>query len=247
MDELRQALFEIELYGFTLLEGVLSADGAAAIRAVTARLLESHGADLEFMGRAGHVTNLPTLDPIYFPLIDHPRILPVLEAVMGENLILASLNARVVRPGEDRQRLHADVPEALHRNGAPVMMNTVWLLDDCTEKNGATYVVPGSHRMGRRCPPDDVHVPRTVRAVAPAGSVLMFNGQCWHGGGANRASKARHCLFGHYRVADWTRFQVDPHRGFPEAWVTRLNDRQKRLMRMHKGLGHPHASDYDEV
>jgi ectoine hydroxylase-related dioxygenase (phytanoyl-CoA dioxygenase family) len=153
----------------------------------------------------------------------------------------------VVRPGEGRQRLHADVPEPLHRAGAPVMINTVWLLDDCTEENGATFIVPGSHHMGRRTPPDNVAVNRVVRAVAPAGSVLAFNGQCWHGGGENRTLRARHCLFGHYRVADWTRFQIDPHRGFPEAWVGLLNDRQKRLLRMQKGLGHPHSCDYDEV
>ncbi len=247
MSDLRQALFEIELYGFTLIEEVLSGDEVAAIRAVNERLLVQEGADLEFMGRAGHISNLPTLDPIYWPLIDHPRVLPLLEAVMGENLILASLNSRVVRPGEGRQTLHADVPEALHRPGAPVMMNTGWMLDDFTEDNGATFIVPGSHHMGRRTPPEDLEVNRLTRAVAPAGSVLLFNGQCWHAGGENRTDRPRHCLFGHYRVADWTRFQLDPHRGFPEAWFGRLNERQKRLMRMHKGLGHPHSSDYDEV
>ncbi len=149
------------------------------------------------MGRAGHISNLPTLDPIYFPLIDHPRVLPLLEAVMGENLILASLNSRVVRPGEGRQRLHADVPEGLHRAGAPMMMNTGWLLDDFTEENGATFIVPGSHHMGKRNPPDDLAVTRVVRAVAPAGSVLVFNGQCWHGGGENFSDRPRHCLFSH--------------------------------------------------
>lgn len=247
MSDLKQALFEIELYGFTLLEGILTAEEVTAIRAVNERLLESAGADQEFMGRAGHISNLPTLDPIYFPLIDHPRVLPLLEAVMGENLILASLNSRVVRPGEGRQRLHADVPEGLHRAGAPMMMNTGWMLDDFTEENGATFIVPGSHRMGRRNPPDGMEVTRVVRAVAPAGSVLVFNGQCWHGGGENFSDRPRHCLFGHYRLADWTRFQLDPHRGFPEAWFDRLNEKQKCLMRMQKGLGHRHSSDYDEV
>ena len=219
MSDLEQALFEIELYGFTLLEDVLTAEEAAAIRAVNERLLEVSGADQEFMGRAGHISNLPTLDPIYLPLIDHPKVLPLLEVAMGENLILASLNSRVVRPGEGRQLLHADVPEGLHRPGAPMMMNTAWMLDDFTEQNGATYIVPGSHHMGRRNPPDDVEVTRLVRAIAPAGSVLVFNGQCWHGGGENFSDRPRHCLFGHYRLADWTRFQLDPHRGFPGGLV----------------------------
>ena len=247
MSDLEQQLFDIEIFGFTLVRDVLSAAEVAAIRAVNERLLNSDGEDLVFHGRAGHITNLPTLDPVYFPCIDHPKVLPLLEAVMGHELILASLNSRVVRPGEDRQSLHADVPEQFHRHGAPVMMNTAWMLDDFTEENGATYIVPGSHHSARRQPPEGLAVEFVHRAVAPAGSVLAFNGQCWHAGGENRTTHSRHALFGHYRVAPWIRFQCDPHRGFPPEWFAQLTDRQKELMRMHKGLGHEHSSDYDEV
>ena len=55
-----QQLFEIETYGFTVVEDVLSADEAAEIRAINLRLLDAHGEDLVFEGRAGHITNLPT-------------------------------------------------------------------------------------------------------------------------------------------------------------------------------------------
>ncbi|MFP6744657.1 MAG: phytanoyl-CoA dioxygenase family protein [Alphaproteobacteria bacterium] len=36
-----------------------------------------------------------------------------------------------------------------------------------------------------------------------AGSVLVFNGQCWHAGGANHSDTPRPALFGHYRVRPW--------------------------------------------
>ncbi len=247
MNDLRQALFEIDVHGFTVLDGVLDRAEVAAIRAVNERLLESHGEDLVFHGRAGHITNLPTLDPIYFPLIDHPRVLPLLEAVMGPELILGSLNSRIVRPGDEAQEWHGDVPDQLQRHGAPVMMNTLWMLDDVSEANGATRIVPGSHRALRRHPPEGIEVKFAHQLSAPAGSVLAFNGQCWHAGGANRTDRNRHVLFGHYRVATRMRFQADPHRNFPPAWFDLLNERQKRLMRMHKGLGHPTSSEYDEV
>ena len=242
-----QHLFEIDTYGFTLVEGVLGPAETAEIRRVNQGLLDSDGEDLVFEGRAGHITNLPTLHPVYLKCIDHPKVLPLLEAVMGEDLILASLNSRVVRPGEGTQRLHGDVRPQLRRPGAPVMMNTVWMLDDFTVENGATRIVPGSHRSDHSRPPDGVEVPFIHHAVAPAGSVLVFNGQCWHGGGTNGTDRPRHALFGHYRVAPWMRFQCDPHRGFPELSFARLNDRQKRLLRMQKGVGHPTSSDYDEV
>ena len=247
MSGMQQHLFEIDTYGFTLVEKVLNPDEVADIRRVNVRLLERFGEDLVFEGRAGHITNLPPLDPIFLPCIDHPRVLPILESVMDKDLILASLNSRVVRPGDRTQRLHADVPEQFRRPGAPVMMNTVWMLDDFSVENGATRIVTGSHRSSQTRPPGNVEVTFIHQAVAPAGSVLVFNGQCWHGGGENKTSCPRHALFGHYRVARWMRFQCDPHRGFPEASFRRLNDRQKQLLRMQKGLGHPTSCDYDEV
>jgi ectoine hydroxylase-related dioxygenase (phytanoyl-CoA dioxygenase family) len=245
--DLSQELFEIETYGFTLLTDVLSAAQAADLRAVNERLLAAHGDDLVFHGRAGHIANLPTRDPAYFPCIDHPRVLPLIEAMMGRDLILASLNSRVVRPGEAAQGFHSDVPPQLRRPGPPIMMNTVWMLDTFTEANGATAIVVGSHRSDLCAPPPEREVRFVHRAVGPPGSVLVFDGRCWHAGGANRTQQARHGLFGHYRVAPWIRFQCDPHRGFPEEWFERLTPRQKELLRMQKGLGHPTSSDYDEV
>lgn len=246
MDALERQVLEVELHGFTVVRDVLAPGEIAAIRAVNERLLAERDEDMDFNGRAGHVSNLPPLDPVYLPLIDHPRILPLLEAVMGRDLILGSLNTRVVRPGDGEQKLHADIPDRLRRPGAPVMMNTVWMLDDFTEETGATRIVPGSHRMATRHPPEGFEPPIVFRAIAPAGSVLVFNGQCWHAGGANRTNRNRHGLFGHYRISDWMRFQVDPHRGFPPEQFERLNQRQKELMRMTLGLGHPHAVDYDD-
>src|SRR5262249_28274992 len=84
---LAQQLFELETYGFTLTAEVLSATQVDALRDVNERLLASHGEDLVFYGRAGHVINLPTRDPLYFQCIDHPRVLPLLEAAMGRELI----------------------------------------------------------------------------------------------------------------------------------------------------------------
>ena len=102
--------------------------------------------------------------------------------------------------------------------------------------------MPGSHRSGLQEPPEGFRVRHVHQAQAPAGSVLVFNGQCWHGGGANRSQGRRHALFGHYRK-HLMRFQVDPHEGFPAEWLPLLNDRQKRLLRMHNGLGAPRSAD----
>ncbi|MBS13800.1 MAG: hypothetical protein CME19_19675 [Gemmatimonadetes bacterium] len=242
MTEAEKAILEIDVYGFTVLERVLTEEGAVEMREALIRCEEEVGTDHKHRGTARHVSNLPTLDPVFFKTIDHPRVLPVLEHYLGENMILGSLNSRIVRPGDGYQGLHSDIPGEMLNMESPVMMNTVWMLDEFTSEIGATRCVPGSHKSGLAHPPEGLDLKHVAEAIAPIGSVLVFNGQTWHGGGKNTGDRNRHALFGHYRKRMLV-FQVDPHDDFPEAWFDQLTDRQKELMRMTHGLNTKHAAD----
>ena len=124
-------------------------------------------------------------------------------------------------------------------------MNTVWMLSDTGAHNGGTRIVPGSHRsmvasLPKGYKPQFVHTPE-----APAGSVLVYNGQCWHSGGSHPGAAGaaeRHSLFAHYRKS-YCVFQLDPHDGFPSEWWPDLTARQRRLFRMETAPGSPHAAD----
>jgi ectoine hydroxylase-related dioxygenase (phytanoyl-CoA dioxygenase family) len=244
MDAFEQKLKEIEIYGFTLVENVLNDDEVAEMREALIKSEEEIGTESGHRGTASHVSNLVTRSPAFFKCIDHPKVLPFIEATMGDDLILGSLNSRIVRPGDGYQGLHSDIPGQLLRGDQPpIMMNTVWTLCDYTKEMGATRVVPGTHRSNLGQPPEGFDVKYEFQAICPAGSVIIFNGQTWHGGGENSSDSDRYALFGHYRVGPWTRFQVDPHHHFPEEWFDLLNERQKQLLRMTRGLGHPHGAD----
>jgi ectoine hydroxylase-related dioxygenase (phytanoyl-CoA dioxygenase family) len=240
--ETEKAIQEIDVYGFTILEAVLSTEQADAMRVALIECERRAGTETQHRGSASHVANLPTLDPIFFATIDHPRILPILEHFLGTSLILGSLNARIVRPGDPEQGLHSDIAQDMLNPITPVMLNTVWMLDDFTKQIGATRVIPGTHRSGLQEPPKGLELKHVVTAEAPAGSVLVFHGQCWHGGGANTTDLNRHALFGHYRKRMLV-FQCDPHDDFPPEWFDRLNDRQKELLRMKNGPGAPRSAD----
>ena len=242
MTETEKALLEIDLYGFTILERVLTKDQAVEMREALIRCDKEVGTEHSHRGSARHVSNLPTLDPVFFKTIDHPKILPVLEHYLGESMILGSLNARIVRPGDGYQELHSDISAEMLNMASPVMMNTVWMLDEFTSEIGATRAVPGSHKSGLAAPPEGLELKHVAEAIAPIGSVLVFNGQTWHGGGRNTGDKNRHALFGHYRKRMLV-FQVDPHDEFPEEWFDQLTERQRQLMRMKNGLGAKHAAD----
>ena len=242
LTELETAIQEIDIYGFTLVQNALTPDQVRSMKEVLIHLNETVGEERVAPGSCRHITNLPVLDPIFFPIIDHPRTLLILEHFLGQNLILGSLNSRIVRPGDDDQGFHSDIPAAMLNMASPVMMNTVWMLDDFSPTNGGTRIVPGTHKSGLQRPPEGLEVKYHLQAEAPAGSVLIFNGQCWHAGGANTGTTNRHGLFSHYRK-HMLMFQCDPHDNFPAEWYDRLTPRQKELLRMTKGSGVPHASD----
>ncbi len=242
MTEFDNAVYELDVYGFTIVESVLIAEQVAEMRGVLIRLNDEVGEERGGEGSCRHVSNLPTLDPIFFPVIDHPSILPILEHYLEQSLILGSLNSRIVRPGDGDQGFHSDIPPEMLNMASPVMMNTVWMLDDFSRENGGTRVVPGTHKSGLGHPPPGVEVKYYVQPSAPAGSVLIFNGQCWHAGGANGSDANRHALFAHYRKR-MLMFQYDPHERFPVEWYGLLTDRQKEIMRMKHGVDAPRAAD----
>ena len=194
-------LAELSIWGFTVIRDVLKPDTVTAMR----NFVEEHafgiGVEHGFRGTARHLANLVTLDPMFLSVIDHEAVLPYIEETMGRDLILGSLNARCVRPGEGEQTLHSDVPLEMHRYGpdAPLMMNTVWALTDLTPANGGTRLVPGSHQSHLSEPPAGLSLPYEMQPTLSAGSVVIFHGQTWHGGGANKTEQLRTAMFGHYR------------------------------------------------
>ncbi|MBS05367.1 MAG: hypothetical protein CMQ24_22075 [Gammaproteobacteria bacterium] len=248
MDKFEQQLTELRVFGFCIVENVLDASVVGEMRDTLVEAAARLGVESTHRGSARHLANLVTIDPIYFQAVDHARILPLVEAIMGHDLILGSLSARIVRPGDGLQSLHSDVPLGLHRHqpDPPVMMNTIWALDDFTPGNGGTRVVPGSHQSRLHEPPAGFDVPFVAQPELRAGSVLVIHGQTWHGGGANTSTGNRHAMFGHYRVDAWMRFQCDPHHQFEEPWLDLLTDRQRELLRMQHGLSDKLAADFYE-
>ena len=74
---------------------------------------------------------------------------------------------------------------------AAVVCNAMWMIDDFTDENGATLVVPGSHLSGRQPDADLDQEANWVPAVGHAGSVLVFEGRVWHSTGINRTQRPR--------------------------------------------------------
>jgi hypothetical protein len=137
-----QAAFELDLYGFTVLPSVIAPAEALRLAEVLDEADARIGVEYVYDGAyARSVPCAPALDDGFMALVDNPIALAVVERIMGAELVLGSMNARIVRPGDPGQGLHSDIP-AVHRRvtGTPVMLQVVWMLDGFTAEKGATRI-----------------------------------------------------------------------------------------------------------
>ncbi|HJK96720.1 MAG TPA: phytanoyl-CoA dioxygenase family protein [Polyangiaceae bacterium LLY-WYZ-14_1] len=190
---LRRALQDV---GCAAVEGVLSQEDARAFRPRLEAALEEeaayHGGDTGHRDR-GMVLLCSLYDPAFAELFDAPRIIAPFETILGPGCIVYAYTSSSMPPGASNysRRIHVDSPRLIPDYVTNVGMTLA--VDDFTEDNGATYVLPGSHR--RPDPPSEREFyAGAVRFIAPAGSALFFNARLWHAGGENRTGRWRHAL-----------------------------------------------------
>jgi ectoine hydroxylase-related dioxygenase (phytanoyl-CoA dioxygenase family) len=156
-----------------------------------------------------------------------PLLEDVLTRVLGPHQLSAPVGIRI-GPGEAAQILHRDdsvypVPEP----HPPLVVNTMWPLDEFTAENGATRFIPGSHAWepGRKPTPDDP----VEQAVISPGSAMFYLGSLWHGGGANQTGQPRLGVILEF-AAGWLRQQENHLLAVPRATVRQLPERLQELL-----------------
>jgi ectoine hydroxylase-related dioxygenase (phytanoyl-CoA dioxygenase family) len=193
-EDLSQHRRDIERDGYTVLERVIEPDLVAALLEAIDRVMVDdqipYGTN-RFLGeRTRRIFNLLPRDPLFAQVPLHPRVLPLVEQVLDPQCLLSSLTAIEMHPGQGAQPLHCDDGSiALPRPHVPVVCVAIWALTDFDAENGATRLAPGSHRRDRR--PGKGEQAEYVEAEMPAGSVLVYDGGLWHGGGDNRSAARR--------------------------------------------------------
>ncbi len=203
-DRQREAL---DRDGFLVLRGHMPEPMLAALRATHDALMSEKYADLPAGGHgqrtdywhheAGtrRLADLASEGEVFDRMHSDPLLLAAVHHLMPRPFKLDSINAREALPGHGRQGLHRDRTADDEEDGDEWCVNSAWLLDPFTAENGATRVVPGSHRWPAG--PDGVasgveyQHPDERLLTAPAGSVVIFPGRLWHSGTQNRTQTAR--------------------------------------------------------
>ncbi|GKT47804.1 uncharacterized protein ColSpa_07985 [Colletotrichum spaethianum] len=144
-----------------------------------------------------------------------PQVLALNDYFLDEDYLFYIMETIVINPGEKNQVLHHDDGVVhLPRPRPPVTAATMIVLDDYTETNGATRIIPGSHLWASDRVGEDHEA---ISAVCPRGSVIYFLGTTWHSGGANRTQKPRYAATIQYcqpyiRPLENLMFGIDPRR-----------------------------------
>lgn len=181
---------------------------------------------------ADRLADLVNKGEVFDVFYTHPKVLAAMEAVLGQEYKLSSLNYRAAKPGKGLQKLHVDFKNAV-ANGGYKVCNSIWLLDDFTNFNGATRIVPGTHKHSQLPDevlenPFDTH-PEELIINAPAGSVVIFNSHVWHGGTTNTTDKDRRSIHSYFCAADQPQ-QVDQSRYLTQETKTRISKRALEIL-----------------
>jgi ectoine hydroxylase-related dioxygenase (phytanoyl-CoA dioxygenase family) len=219
-------------------DGALILDDALSLAEVDALVAElkayveatEPGRDVFSGTRTTRTGALVARSPLTRPLVMDPRIHAVCEAVLTPNCLRYQLHlTQLIRimPGQAAQPIHRD--RWAWGRGLGVrdpQLNTIWALTDFTAANGATQVVPASVDWpdDRKCAPHEI-----TRAEMQRGSVLVYTGSVFHGGGANESAEDRWGLNITYALG-WLRQEENQYLSCPPDIARTLDPELQALL-----------------
>jgi ectoine hydroxylase-related dioxygenase (phytanoyl-CoA dioxygenase family) len=194
---------DLDRDGVAILQNHMSPDLLDALREAFDRIVAEEEAAGVSQREPGATTIVDVVGKgeIFEQVWADPTLLTAADHVIREPFKMLAMNARAALPGAGLQALHADWGKPAEP-GRFKVINSLWMLDDFTEQNGATRYLPGTHRSpttpGEALTDPLAPHPDEHKMVAPAGSVALMNAHTWHGGTVNRTDRPRravHCAF----------------------------------------------------
>ena len=189
--------------GFVLIPNLMTASDADEARSRVLELASSPSASELGKHRAGqqHVRGLLAHGEIFERIVQHPALIEIAEAMLGDDMTLGAYSARILHPGATEMGVHIDYPYWAMRGPftlrPPLMVQVIWMLQDFTEQNGATLVAPRSQLRCTR-PNREQFAREAVKITGAAGDAIVSHGLLWHDTSPNRSSAPRVAILINY-------------------------------------------------
>ncbi len=243
-----QAAFDRD--GYILFESVLPEAEVEALRSELKPWLDADIAGRnDFEGlKTNRVYGMLGKSPLFADLACHPLALAFAEADLGRECLLSACLAINIHPGETVQPWHYDDSHfRLPRPRQSLGVSTFWAIDETTELNGATEIIPGSHvwpeqnlpggntlatfsdKRVRDMSDDPGARDDAIKVTMKPGSLMLAKGTLWHRGGANRSDRSRMIITPQY-CPGWTRQLENMALAVPPAIAATLPQRARELI-----------------
>ncbi len=206
-------VLDMSLEGYTILPNLLTPEECTEAR----RELEKRYPDRE----RGGLEWLFNKALIFERLYQLPDLVRLIRHFIGADALLSAVYGSVVLPGEGGHALHSDGGITGHNREAsmapaddgrrvtshPMAINVIFCMSEFTDTNGATEMVPGSHKY------EYVDIPERASeqartAVAPEGSAVVFDINTWHGATKNQTVRPRYAVLSPWRRR-WTKCEYE--------------------------------------
>jgi len=240
-DRLHASLME---HGYIIIEELAVEEAARTREEIAPHIEAAPFGHNDFLGRSTkRVGSVLRRSPAARELVIHPVVMALCEATLlpyAANFQLNFSGIMHLEPGARAQDLHRDgLLYPVRHPCPPMIMPAMWALSDFTQENGGTMVAPGSHlwEHERQPYPDEV-----MNAVMPAGSVLVYTGGVYHGGGENRSNTVRTGLALQYSLS-WLRQEENQYLANPPEVAKDYPERLRRLIGY--DYGGPYLGFYD--
>ncbi|WP_422365867.1 phytanoyl-CoA dioxygenase family protein [Pelagibius sp.] len=218
----------------------------------TAKATHFQGANAEKLHLQRRVWNLLNKGQIFVDMVQREPIVSIMKRFLGTEFILGSIAANRLLPGGPGQELHIDYPywDMYKRESFPSGINPSFplnaqvsiLLDDFTEENGATAIVPGSQKLARYPSDADRAQAKPDRLIGKAGDAAIFFGMAWHAAMPNESKGDRTAILIQY-LPKFVKPMEDQVRGLdPEVLAA-----ASPLLRQLVGLDYPYPQILDEA
>ena len=180
---------QLDEQGYVVLPDLMDADFLSAAQRRVDELYEQEGdasgSEFKQEPQSKRLANVVNKGEIFLRVINTPEVLECMAHVLGPKFKLSSLNVRSADP-------HSDWVQPLHIDGGGLpdekgyyVCNSIWILDDFTTENGATRLIPGSHRWNQK--PTDVLADLTAHHPQE----ILMTGKGRNRGGDEFSSLAR--------------------------------------------------------
>ncbi|MBM85941.1 MAG: hypothetical protein CMM47_07960 [Rhodospirillaceae bacterium] len=201
---------------------------------------------------------LPNKGAVFLDVLEIDPMHEAVGHVLGDEYQLSAFASNIAKPGGLKMNLHTDqwwAPEPTRpgRRNLPVgsmtrsrfdydparantsdmitpaaCSNVIFMMNDFTDANGGTRIVPGSHLAGRHPDPERDKDIETIAAEGAAGTAIVTDGRVWHGTGENRTTKARTAMLLTFCGPQY-RPQVNFTVAMDKEILARASDRQKAM------------------